>query len=245
MIGLSGVPTAGDVINAVADEKAAKEIADHRALKERQAESGKTSKESLEDLLNRMKQAEQKELKVVLKADVSGSLEAVAQAIEKLSTKKVKVTIVHKGVGMITETDINTAAALQARWCSASTRSPSRAPRRRPRCRRSKYFTYSIIYELLDAVTLKMEDLLEPIRTEKKLGRAEVRQLFNVPKLGVIAGSSVTEGVIKRSAMVRLWRENKQIFHRQGGLAQALQGRRARGGAGLRVRHRHRELQRR
>ncbi|MDP1920013.1 MAG: translation initiation factor IF-2, partial [Myxococcales bacterium] len=102
VIGMSGVPTAGDLFNIVADEKAAKQIADHRILKARQAEAGKTSRETLEDLLAKQKVAEQKELKIVLKADVSGSLEAVADAINKLSTKKVKVTIVQKGVGMMT-----------------------------------------------------------------------------------------------------------------------------------------------
>jgi len=210
VIGLSGVPTAGDAINAVEDEKAAKEIADHRMLKERAAESGKTSKDSLENMLNRMKQGEQKELKVVLKADVSGSLEAVAQAIEKLSTKKVKVTIVHKGVGMITETDVNTAAALKAEVIGFNSR-PESGAEAAAKVQEVTHTTYSIIYELLDAVIKSMENLLEPIRTEKKLGKAEVRQLFNVPKLGVIAGSSVTEGVIKRSGLARVWRENKQI----------------------------------
>src|SRR5262249_19355933 len=160
--------------------------------------------ESLEDMLNRMKQGEQKELKVVLKADVSGSLEAVATAIEKLSTKKVKVTIVHKGVGMITETDVNTAAALKAEGIGFNSQ-PESGAGAAAKVQEVVRSTYGIIYELLDAVTKLMENLLEPIRTEKKLGRAEVRQLFNVPKLGVVAGSSVSEGVIKRSALARVW----------------------------------------
>jgi translation initiation factor IF-2 len=210
VVGLSGVPTSGDTINVVEDEKAAKEIADHRALKEREAQSGKPSKGSLESLLARVKQGDQKDLKIVLKADVGGSLEAVAQAVEKLSTPKVKVTIVHKSVGMMTETDVNLGNALKATVIGFNSR-PESGAEAAAKVHEVKLVTYSIIYELLDAVKLMMEDLLEPIRTEKKLGKAEVRQTFNVPKLGVIAGSSVLEGTIRRASMLRLWRENKQI----------------------------------
>jgi translation initiation factor IF-2 len=216
VIGLSGVPTAGDVVNVVEDEKAAKQIADHRILKARQAEAGKTSRESLDDLLAKQKVAEQKELKIVLKADVSGSLEAVADAIAKLSTKKVKVTIVQKGVGMMTETDIGNAEAFQAVVIGFNSK-PESGAEAAAKHKEVKWETFSIIYELLDGVTKMMEDLLDPIRTEKKIGRAEVRSLFNVPKLGTIAGSAVTEGVIKRTAMLRLMRENKQIY--QGKIA--------------------------
>ncbi|MFO0597131.1 MAG: translation initiation factor IF-2 [Myxococcaceae bacterium] len=211
VIGLSGVPTAGDVVNVVADEKAAKQIADHRILKARQAEAGKTSRESLDDLLAKQKIAEQKELKIVLKADVSGSLEAVADAIAKLSTKKVKVTIVQKGVGMMTETDIGTAEAFKAVVVGFNSK-PESGAEAAAKHKEVKWETFTIIYELLDGVTKMMEDLLDPIRTEKKIGKAEVRSLFNVPKLGTIAGSAVTEGVIKRSAMLRLMRANKQIY---------------------------------
>ncbi len=216
VIGLSGVPTAGDVIHSVADEKAAKQIADHRILKARQAEAGKTSRETLDDLLAKQKVADQKELKVVLKADVSGSLEAVADAVTKLSTKKVKVTIVQKSVGMMTETDMNNAAAFGAAVIGFNSR-PESGAESAAKALEVKWATYGIIYELLDGITHMMEDLLEPIRVEKKLGKAEVRNLFNVPKLGVVAGSSVTEGTLKRSAHVRVWRSNKQIF--QGKLA--------------------------
>ncbi len=210
VVGLGGVPPAGDTINVVEDEKAAREIAQHRALKERQAESGKTSRETLDSLLNKMQASDQKELKVVLKADVSGSLEAVATAMEKLSTRKVKVTIVQKGVGMMTETDVNTAAALKAVVVGFNSR-PESGSEAAAKVLEVELVTYSIIYELLDGIKLMMENLLEPIRTEKKLGRAEVRALYNVPKLGVVAGSSVLDGVIKRTAHLRLWRENKQI----------------------------------
>ncbi|MDP1825753.1 MAG: translation initiation factor IF-2 [Archangium sp.] len=216
IIGLSGVPTAGDVINAVADEKAAKQVADHRILKARQAEAGKTSRESLEDLLAKQKASDQKELKIVLKADVSGSLEAVADAIQKLSTKKVKVTIVQKGVGMMTETDIGTGEAFSAVVIGFNSK-PESGAENAAKHKGVKWQTFGIIYELLDGVIKMMEDLLDPIRTEKKIGKAEVRNLFNVPKLGTIAGSAVTEGVIKRASILKLVRANKQVF--QGKLA--------------------------
>ena len=216
IIGLSGVPTAGDVINAVADEKAAKQVADHRILKARQAEAGKTSRESLEDLLAKQKASDQKELKIVLKADVSGSLEAVADAIQKLSTKKVKVTIVQKGVGMMTETDIGTGEAFGATVIGFNSK-PESGAEQAAKHKEVKWETFGIIYELLDGVIKMMEDLLDPIRTEKKIGKAEVRNLFNVPKLGTIAGSAVTEGVIKRASILKLVRANKQVF--QGKLA--------------------------
>ncbi len=211
VIGLSGVPTAGDTLHVVADEKAAKEIAEHRGMKLRQADLGKTSKESLEMLFSRMKGGDVKDLKVVIKADVQGSLEAVAQSIEKLSTPKVKVSIVHKGVGMMTETDVMLAAASKGLVIGFNVR-PESGAEATAKVQEVKLQMYSIIYELLDGVRHEMEGLLEPIRTEKRLGRAEVRNLFNVPKLGTIAGAAVIDGTIKRSAIVKLMRDSKQVY---------------------------------
>ena len=130
--------------------------------------------------------------------------------MEKLSSPKVKLTIMHKGVGMMTETDMKTAGALKAVVIGFNSK-PESGAENAAKVTEVKGETYGIIYELLDGVKVMMEDLLEPIRTEKKLGRAEVRSLFNVPKLGTIAGSAVIEGTIKRTAFLRLWRENKQI----------------------------------
>ncbi|MCL2626258.1 MAG: translation initiation factor IF-2 [Cystobacterineae bacterium] len=211
VVGLSGVPTAGESLNVVADEKVAKEIAAHRLQQGRASEIGKTATDSLEALLGRMQQSETKELKVILKADVAGSLEAIVQAIEKLSSPKVKVTIVQQGVGMMTETDMNTAAALKAVVIGFNSK-PESGAEAAAKTLEVQHASFSIIYELLDGVLKMMENLLEPIRMEKKLGRAEVRNIFNVPKLGVIAGSAVTEGLIRRGANVRLWRENKQLY---------------------------------
>ncbi len=211
VIGLSEVPVAGDTVNAVEDEKVAKQIVDYRLLKLRQAEAGKTSRESLETLLAKQQVADQKELKLVLKADVSGSLEAVAEALNKLSTDKIKVTIVQKGVGMMTETDIGNAQAFGATVIGFNSK-PESGAEAAAKQQGVLWSTYGIIYELLDAITTTMESMLEPIRTEKKIGRAEVRNLFNVPKLGTIAGTAVTEGVIKRAASLRVWRAEKEMF---------------------------------
>jgi translation initiation factor IF-2 len=211
VVGLSGVPTAGETINAVEDERAAKDIAEHRMVKERQAEVGKTSRESLESLLARAKAGESKVLKVVLKGDVQGSVEAVATAVEKLSTHKVKVEIVAKGVGMVTESDVMLAAASKGGVIGFNVR-PESGAEATAKAEGVPIQTYNIIYELIDGVRAAMEGMLEPIRTERKLGRAEVRNLFNVPKLGTIAGVAVIDGTIKRTAMLRLLRENKQIY---------------------------------
>ncbi len=211
VIGLSGVPTAGDIINVVEDEKAAKEIADHRAIKARQAVSGKTAKESLEELFAKAKAGDQKELKLVLKADVQGSVEAVAAAVKKLSTRKVKVDDRPQG-RRHDDRDRRDARRLVEGHGRRLQQPPESGAEATAKQQDVTLKTYDIIYELLDGVRLEMEDLLEPIRTEKTLGRAEVRNLFNVPKLGTIAGSAVIEGTIKRASLVRLWRENKQVY---------------------------------
>jgi translation initiation factor IF-2 len=210
--GLSGVPSAGDPLNVVADEKAAKEIADHRTSRARQGDIGKTSKETLDDLLKKLKSPDGKELKVVLKADVQGSLEAVAQAVAKLSTSKVKTTIIHKGVGSITESDVMMASASKGALVIGFNVKSESGAEPAAKAFEVELKTYNIIYELIDGVRSEMEGLLDPIRTEKKLGRAEVRNLFNVPKLGTIAGAAVVDGTIKRNAYIRLLRENKPVF---------------------------------
>ena len=211
VVGLSGVPTAGDVINVVEDEKAAKEIADHRGLKERQSELGGMSvKESLETLLQRARTGEAKELRLVLKGDVQGSVEAVAQAVGKLAGPKVGVDIIHKGVGAMTESDVMLAAASKGMVVGFNVK-PESGSEAAAKAEGVTLQTYSIIYELIDGVKAAMSGLLEPIRTEKKLGRAEVRNTFNVPKLGTIAGVAVVDGLMRRSAQVRITREGKQI----------------------------------
>ncbi|MBJ6764808.1 translation initiation factor IF-2 [Myxococcaceae bacterium JPH2] len=212
VVGLSGVPTAGDAINVVSDEKAAKQIAEHRGMKERQSELSNVSRESLEQLFAKTKAGGgPKELRVVIKADVQGSAEAVRQAVEKLSTHKVRTEIIQTGVGAITETDVMRAGASKGLVVGFNVK-PESGAEAAAKAQEVKLQTYSIIYELIDGVRTRMEELLEPIRTERKLGRAEVRNTFNVPRLGTIAGAAVLDGVIKRGSLVRLMRENKQLF---------------------------------
>ncbi|RKG49076.1 translation initiation factor IF-2 [Corallococcus sp. AB011P] len=212
VVGLSGVPTAGDAINVVSDEKAAKQIGDHRGMKERQTELSKVSRESLEQLFAKTKAGGgPKELRVIIKADVQGSAEAVRQAVDKLTTHKVRVVIIDAGVGAITETDVMRAAASKGVVLGFNVK-PESGSEAAAKAQQVTLQSYSIIYELIDGVRLEMENLLEPIRTERKLGRAEVRNTFNVPKLGTIAGAAVLDGVMKRGSFVRLMRENKQLF---------------------------------
>ena len=210
VLGLSGVPTAGDEFDVVQDEKAAKEVAEHRAVKARHKELGSVKKATLEDLFAKAKSGGQKELNIVIKADVQGSAEAVSSALEKLATKKVGVRVLTSGVGVITESDVLTAAAGRAIIVGFNTK-PETKVEQIANQQGVTIRLFSIIYEAVDEVRKEMENLLEPIIKEKPLGKAEVRQLFNIPKAGVIAGSAVTEGLVKRMAHVRVLRDRKVI----------------------------------
>ena len=244
VLGLSGVPVAGDEFNVVEDEKSAKEVATHRAEKARQKELGSAKKATLEDLFAKAKSGGGKTLNVVVKADVQGSSEAVTQALQKAATKKVGVKILDSGVGAVTESDVLTAAAGKAIIVGFNTKPETKVEQIASQ-QGVKILLFDIIYEAVDKVREEMAALLDPIIKEKPLGKAEVRALFNIPKLGAIAGSAVTEGVVKRAANVRVLRDRKVDPHRQDRLAQAAQGRRPRGAERVRVRHRHRRLHRR
>jgi translation initiation factor IF-2 len=211
VLGLDGVPTAGDEFNVVADEAAAAVIAQHRALKAREKDLSKSNKLSLEDLLAKGKKDEAKTLKVIVKADVQGSVEALKTALTKLSTPKVAVDVIHSGVGNVTESDVMLAAASKAMVVGFNVKSESGADESAA-AEGVQIKHYSIIYEALDDVKLAMEGLLEAIIREKVVGHAKVQQLFNVPKLGTIAGSAVTDGKVTRTSMVRLLRDSKPIF---------------------------------
>jgi len=208
VLGLNGVPNAGDEFNVVEDEKAAKEVAEHRGEKLRQKELGAVKKATLEDLFAKAKTGEAKELNIVVKADVQGSAEAVSEALRKLSTKKVGVRILDSGVGAITESDVLTAAAGKAIIVGFSTKPETKVDQIASQ-QGAKILLFDIIYEAVDAVREEMVGLLEPIIKEKPLGKAEVRQVFDISKVGVIAGCAVTEGVIKRTAHCRVMRDKK------------------------------------
>src|SRR6267378_3040689 len=211
VLGLDGAPGAGDEFNVVEDETAAATIAEHRALKAREKDLSKSNKLSLEDLLARGKKDQAKTLKVIVKADVQGSAEALKAALTRLATPKVGVDVIHSGVGNVTESDVMLGAASKALVVGFNVKSESGADESAS-SEGVQIKHYSIIYEALDEVKLAMEGLLDAIIREKVVGHAKVQQLFNVPKLGTIAGSSVTDGKVTRTAMVRLLRDSKPIF---------------------------------
>jgi translation initiation factor IF-2 len=210
VLGLSGVPVAGDEFNVVEDEKAAKEVATHRAEKQRQKELGSVKKATLEDLFAKAKTSGAKVLNVVVKADVQGSSEAVTQALQKAATKKVGVKVLDWGVGAITESDVLTAVAGNGIIVGFNTKPETKVEQIASQ-QSVKILLFDIIYEAVDKIREEMASLLDPIIKEKPLGKAEVRALFNIPKIGAIAGSAVTEGVVKRGAYVRVMRDRKVV----------------------------------
>jgi translation initiation factor IF-2 len=209
VLGLSGVPTAGDEFDVVEDEKAAKEVATHRAEKSRQKELASVKRATLEDLFAKAKSGG-KVINIVVKADVQGSSEAVKQALEKCATKKVGVKILDTGVGAITESDVLTAAAGKGIIVGFHTKPETKVDQIASQ-QGVKILQFDIIYEAVDKIREEMASLLEPIIKEKPLGKAEVRQVFNVSKVGVIAGSAVLDGLIKRVGHVRVTRDRKVL----------------------------------
>ena len=210
VLGLEAVPNAGDAFDATADEALAKKLAQFRIEKARQ-EAAVQKKVSLEDLLARMDQSGKKELRIILKADVFGSVEAVRESLEKLSTDKVKVTVVLAQPGGISESDVLLARASEAIIIGFNVR-PETNARKTAENEGIEIKTYSIIYELIDDVRNAMVGMLDKRKVENYLGRAEVRQTFSVPKVGTIAGCSVIDGKILRNANVRLLRDSRVIF---------------------------------
>lgn len=212
VVGLSGVPSAGDRVNAVEDEKTCREVVALRQEHERKKNSGKSSAASLADLLAKVQMTDRPEVPIIVKADVHGSLEAVCEAVAKLATSKVSNRVVHRAVGGITESDISLAVATGAVIVGFNVRAArgldDQADREGVVIR---YF--SIIYELVDAVKAIMAGKLPPIVTEQVLGHAEVRQTISVPKIGTIAGSAVLDGKITRQSHLRLVRENVVIYN--------------------------------
>ncbi|HHH26783.1 MAG TPA: translation initiation factor IF-2 [Polyangiaceae bacterium] len=211
VLGLNAVPDAGDMVYGVVDMKAAETLADERKKKQRKATDAQAARVSLEALTNRLQEGEQLELKVIVKADVQGSVEALQQALSKLSTKKVKLSIVHTAVGGITETDVNLAVAAQAIIIGFNVR-PAGKARKFAEQEGVEIRLYNVIYEAIDDVRSAMEGLLPAKKVEKELGRAEVRQIFRISKVGTIAGCMVVQGIIKRNAHARLVREDVVVW---------------------------------
>ena len=209
VLGLSGTPEAGEVFNAVADEKIARKLAEKKSLELRErAIKGFHSKHlSLEDLYSQMKEGRVKELKLIIKADVQGSVEALAQSLEQVSSDMIKIRVIHGGVGGINESDIMLAAASDAIVLGFHVKSDDRALALIEHEGVDVRY-YNIIYEVLEDVRKAMEGLLEPTMREVVEGRTEVRQVFQSSKIGTIGGAIVKKGKLARNHQVRVIRNN-------------------------------------
>ena len=211
VLGLSGVPQAGDEATVVKDEKKAREVALYRQGKFRDIKLARQQKAKLENMFSNMEAGEVSELNVVLKSDVQGSLEAICDSLNKLSTDEVKVNIIGRGVGGITETDASLASASGALVIGFNVRADASA-RKLIDNEAVELRYYSIIYDLIDEVRAAMSGLLSPEFKQEITGIADVREVFKSPKIGAIAGCMVTEGTIKRNNPIRVLRENVVIY---------------------------------
>ncbi|SBV98460.1 Translation initiation factor IF-2 [uncultured delta proteobacterium] len=210
--GFEGVPEAGEEFICIADEKAARRIADNRAVKQREKALAKESRVTLETFLSRKPDAvEALVLNLVVKADVQGSIEAITDALNKLSTEKVRIHVIHTGAGAISESDVLLASASDAIIIGFNVRPTPKAKELIAQEKIDIRF-YDIIYKLVEEVKNAMEGMLAPVEKEVYLGLAEVRETFSVPKVGVIAGCMVSDGKILRNAQVRLLRDNVVIY---------------------------------
>ena len=211
VLGLSGVPAAGDEATVVRDEKKAREVALYRQGKFRDVKLARQQKAKLENMFSNMAEGDVAELNVIVKADVQGSVEAIVQSLHELSTAEVKVKVVGSGVGGITETDATLAAASNAIVLGFNVRADASA-RRIIENENIDLRYYSIIYELLNEIKAAMSGMLQPEFKQEIIGLAEVRDVFRHPKFGAIAGCMVTEGIVKRNNPIRVLRDNVVIF---------------------------------
>jgi translation initiation factor IF-2 len=210
VLGLNGTPQAGDDFVVVEYEGKARDIADFRASAKRETGFASQGRGSLEQMLSRIKEGETKELPVVVKSDVHGSLEAICGSLEKLGNEEVKIRVLHAAVGGINESDITLAAATDAAIIGFNVRAN---PQARELARRDNVDIryYSIIYNVIDDLKAALSGLLAPQRRENFLGYAEIREVFGVSKVGKVAGCMVTEGIVRRGAKVRLLRDDVVI----------------------------------
>ena len=211
IIGLEGLPQAGDQFVVVADREKARDISEYREQKAREATLAKSSRVSLEGLAEQLKTAGMKELNVILKADVQGSVEVLGDLLGRLSNDKVRLKLLRSGIGAITETDVLLASASNAIIIGFNVR-PERKAQELADQEKVDIRLHSIIYELQDEIKRAMTGLLEPTIKETYQGRAEVLETFRIPKVGTIAGCRVSDGLIKRDSEVRLLRDNVVVF---------------------------------
>jgi translation initiation factor IF-2 len=211
ILGMEGLPQAGDQFVVVADRDKARGISEYREQKAREAALAKSSRVSLEGLAEQLKAAGTKELNIILKADVGGSVEVLSDLLAKLSNDRVRLKVLHSGVGAITESDVLLASASNAIIIGFNVR-PERKAQELAEQDKVDIRLHSIIYELQDEIKRAMTGLLEPTIKETYQGRAEVKDTFRIPKVGTVAGCQVVDGFVKRDSEVRLLRDNVVIF---------------------------------
>ncbi|WP_353853150.1 translation initiation factor IF-2 [Dehalobacter restrictus] len=204
--GLSEVPPAGEIFNVVNDEKLARSVTEARMDEKKAEEVKQKSRISLDDLFDKIKEGEVKDLNIIIKADVQGSVEAIKQSLDKLTTSEVRVNIIHGGVGAISESDVMLAAASNAIIIGFNVRHDSNT-KSTAELQGVDIRMYRVIYDAIDDIKAAMEGLLEPTFKEVIQGKAEVRQIFKVPKAGTVAGSYITDGKIHRSDKIRVIRD--------------------------------------
>jgi translation initiation factor IF-2 len=211
VMGFDDLPNAGDTLQVVEDESKARQVSSFRSLKEREESLAKSSRMSLDSLFNRMKEGVAKDLALIVKADVHGSEEVLVQTLGKLPSDKVKVTILHSGVGAISVNDVLLASASEAIIIGFNVK-PEKKAQELADHEGVEIRLYSVIYNLTDEIKKSMAGLLDTVKKDVTRGHAEVRELFKVPKIGTVAGCMVLDGTIPRSASVRLVRDNRVIY---------------------------------
>jgi translation initiation factor IF-2 len=206
ILGLNDVPAAGDAFNAVRDDKTAREIAQNRRDKMREEVLARNASMTLDKLFSQIQEGEAKELNLIVKADVQGSVGAIITSLEKLETPEVKINVIHSGVGTVNESDVKLAETSNAIIIGFNVR-PTTAVTNQAQDADVEIRLYRVIYDIIDEIQDAMKGMLDPEFKEEVLGKAEVRDTFKVPNLGVVAGCYVNEGVVKRNAQIRLVRD--------------------------------------
>ncbi len=211
ILGFDSVPQPGEVFRIVSSEKEARQVIDDRIQEQKKAETGPSRRITLEDLYGKMQEGETPSLKVVIKCDVQGSLEALKSSMQKLETDEVQINFIHEGVGRISESDVMLASASEAIIIGFNVR-PDANAKKMAEAEGIQIRLYRVIYDVIDDVRSALEGMLTPTIKENVIGQAEVRAVFKVPKAGKIAGCYVQEGQIKRNAKVRLIRDGVVIW---------------------------------
>ena len=212
IVGLSEIAQAGETLIAVQSDKEAREYAAKRYEYNRQKELSKSTKVSIDELSTKIKEGNLKSLPVILKADVQGSLEAIKSSLEKLVNDEIKVNIIHSGIGGISQSDIELASASENSVVLGFNVRPTGEIKEKAKDKGIEIKTYNVIYNLIDDVKALLSGMMSPIISEEQLGQAEIRQVISVPKIGLIAGCIVSEGVINRGAKIRLIRDGVVLF---------------------------------